>query len=112
MSGAEADRRYAESIPLAEIGAEVVYAAKVDSQLLGDEAEVGHRRRRAATRAAGPSSRMQQRDDFKDTHQHKDAALAQTIVIAGVPIGSPALPADAPSWDDGANPPPPTATPT
>jgi hypothetical protein len=48
---------------------------------------------------------MQRRDDFKDAHEHKDAALAATIVIAGVPIDSPPLPADAPSWGEVPHPP-------
>jgi hypothetical protein len=48
---------------------------------------------------------MQRRDDFKAAHEHKEAALAETIVIAGVPIPSPPLPEDAPAWDAVPHPP-------
>lgn len=104
VTGDEADQRYAEAIPLAEIGAEVVFFADVDSQLLGDAPrwdKVGVVRY--------PSRRafidMQRRDDFKAAHEHKEAALAETIVIAGVPIASPALPDGAPAWDAVPHPP-------
>jgi hypothetical protein len=104
VSGEEADRRYADAIPLQEIGAEVVFFGHVDAQLLGDTPrwdQVGVVRY--------PSRRafidMQRRDDFKAAHEHKEAALAETIVIAGVPIGSPPLPADAPTWDEVPHPP-------
>ena len=104
LTGEEADRRYAEAIPLQEIGAEVVFFADVESQLLGDTPrwdQVGVVRY--------PSRRafidMQRRDDFKAAHQHKEAALAETIVIAGVPIASPPLPDDAPAWDAVPHPP-------
>ena len=104
LTGDEADQRYAEAIPLEEIGAEVVFHADVESQLLGDAPrwdKVGVVRY--------PSRRafidMQRRDDFKAAHEHKEAALAETIVIAGVPIASPPLPDDAPAWDAVPHPP-------
>ena len=104
VSGEEADRRYADSIPLQDIGAEVVFFGPVDSQLLGDAPQwdqvgvVRYPSRRAFVD-------MQRRDDFKAAHQHKEAALADTIVIAGVPIAAPPLPADAPSWAEVPHPP-------
>lgn len=104
ITGEEADRRYAEAIPLQEIGAEVVFAAEVESQLLGDAPRwdsvgvVRYPSRRAFIE-------MQRRDDFKAAHEHKEAALAETIVIAGVPIASPPLPDDAPAWDAVPHPP-------
>ena len=104
ITGEEADRRYAEALPLEEIGAKVVLFADVESQLLGDTPkwdQVGVVRY--------PSRRafidMQRRDDFKAAHEHKEAALAETIVIAGVPIASPPLPDDAPAWDAVPHPP-------
>jgi len=106
VSGVEADRRYAEAIPLAEVGAEVVFLAEVDAQLLGDAPAwdrvgvVRYPSRRAFIE-------MQLREDFQAAHEHKQAALEHTIVIAGTPIGSPSLPDDAPGWD--AVPHPPTA---
>jgi hypothetical protein len=99
VTGAEADARYAEAIPLDEIGAEIVFVGDVDAQLLGDAPSWD---RVAVVRY--PSRRafigMQQRDDFKAAHEHKEAALDHTIVIAGVPIASPRLPDDAPSWEE------------
>jgi hypothetical protein len=104
VSGAEADARYAETIPLDQIGAEVAFWGEVESQLLGDEPRWD---RIGVVRY--PSRRtfieMQQRDDFKAAHDHKDAAIESTIVIAGVPIASPPLPTDAPSWDEVPHPP-------
>ena len=41
ISGREADDRYAPLGPLAAIGAEIVFVADVDAQLLGDAPEVG-----------------------------------------------------------------------
>ncbi|MGH9275802.1 MAG: DUF1330 domain-containing protein, partial [Acidimicrobiales bacterium] len=104
VSGAEADARYAERIPLEEIGAQVVFWGDVDAQLLGAEPRwdrvgvVRYPSRRAFLA-------MQQRDDFREAHQHKKAALESTIVIAGVPIESPPLPDDAPAWDAVPHPP-------
>lgn len=104
VTGAEADQRYAEQIPLAEVGAEVVFVADVDAQLLGDAPRwdqvgvVRYPSRRAFIE-------MQRRDDFRAAHAHKQAALEHTIVIAGTPIASPPLPDDAPSWDAVAHPP-------
>jgi hypothetical protein len=104
ITGDEADQRYFEAVPLEEIGAQVVFYADVESQLLGDAPrwdKVGVVRY--------PSRRafidMQRRDDFKAAHQHKEAALAETIVIAGVPIATPPLPDDAPAWDAVPHPP-------
>jgi hypothetical protein len=104
VTGDEADQRYFEAVPLEEIGAQVVFYADVESQLLGDAPrwdKVGVVRY--------PSRRafidMQRRDDFKAAHQHKEAALAETIVIAGVPIATPPLPDDAPAWDAVPHPP-------
>ena len=104
VTGVEADLRYAAEIPLAEVGAEIVFVADVESQLLGDMPRwdkvgvVRYPSRRAFME-------MQLRDDFQAAHVHKEAALDHTIVIAGTPIPSPPLPDDAPSWDAVAHPP-------
>ena len=104
VSGREADGRYAAALPLQDIGAEVVFVADVESQLLGDEprwdrvAVVRYPTRRAFVE-------MQQREDFPEAHRHKDAALERGIVIVGRPIATPPLPDDAPSWDEVPHPP-------
>ena len=104
ISGQEADDRYAPFESLTAVGAELVFLADVESQLLGDTprwdrvAVVKYPTRRAFID-------MQAREDFAAAHVHKDAGMAETIVIGGVPIGSPPLPADAPSWADVPHPP-------
>ncbi len=104
ISGREADERYAPLESLAGVGAEVVLFADIDTQLLGDTPRwdrvgvVRYPTRRAFIE-------MQQREDFAAKHVHKDAGLAQTIVVGGLPVASPPLPADAPEWADVPHPP-------
>lgn len=104
ISGQEADDRYAPIGPLAAVGAEIVFLATVESQLLGAEP--------AWDRVAVvqyPSARsfieMQEREDFRALHVHKDAGMEQTIVMGCRPIGNPVLPADAPGWSEVPHPP-------
>ena len=93
ISGREADDRYAPFGPLAAIGAEIVFVADVDSQLLGDApkwdrvAIVKYPTRRSFIE-------MQRRPDFKEKHVHKDAGMASTIVMGGQPFDVPEQPAD------------------
>jgi hypothetical protein len=104
ISGREADDRYAPFGPLAAVGAELVFVADVDSQLLGDSptwdriAVVKYPTRRAFVE-------MEARADFQAKHIHKDAGMAETIVIGCQPIDTPPLPADAPDWADVPHPP-------
>lgn len=104
ISGREADDRYAPAESLAAFGAEVVFFADVDTQLLGDTPRwdrvgvVRYPTRRALIE-------MRQRDDFAAEHEHKNAGMAPTIVLGGLPIASPPLPPDAPDWADVPHPP-------
>ena len=109
ISGREADDLYTPTGPLAAVGAEIVFVAEVEDQLLGDEprwsrvAVVKYPTRRSFIE-------MQQRDDFKELHQHKDAGMAATIVIGTRPIPGPDLDVGAgdvvqPDWADVAHPP-------
>lgn len=104
ISGQEADDRYAPIGPLAAVGAEIVFLATVESQPLGDEPTWD----RVAV-VQYPSGRafveMQEREDFRALHVHKDAGMEQTIVMGCRPIGNPALPADAPAWSEVPHPP-------
>jgi hypothetical protein len=106
ISGRDADDLYAPFESLAAVGAEIVFAADVDTQLLflsppwDRIAVVKYPTRRSFVE-------MGARDDFVAAHVHKDAGMAQTIVIGGQPIPSPALPADAPDWADVPHPPTP-----
>lgn len=106
ISGQEADDRYAPLESLKAVGAEPVLLASVESQLLGHTPRWD---RVAAVKY--PTRRsfidMQKRDDFAAAHVHKDAGMAETIVIGGVPIPSPPPPADAPDWADVPHPPTP-----
>ncbi len=90
ISGRDADARYAPLDILAEVGAEVVFAADVTRQLIGvptwDRVGVVRYPTRAAFLA------MQRRPDFQERHIHKQAAMAQSIVVAGVPLAIPELP--------------------
>jgi hypothetical protein len=98
ISGQEADDLYAPMGPLAAVGAQIVFLATVDTQLLGDEPQWD----RVAI-VMYPTGRsfveMQEREDFRALHVHKEAGMEQTIVMGCRPIGNPELPADAPKWD-------------
>ncbi len=84
-SGREADDEYTPREPLAAIGAQIVFAAEVEHIVVGDGTawdRIGIVRY--------PSRRlfmeMQQRDDFKKKHVHKDAGMEFTIVMSCLPI--------------------------
>ncbi len=104
VSGREADDEYAPLESLAAIGAEVVFVANVDTQLLGDApkwdriAIVKYPTRRSFIE-------MQSRPDFIQKHVHKDAGMEQTIVMGCLPMATPELPHDAPDWSDVPHPP-------
>ena len=87
ISGQEADDRYNPTDVLAKIGAEVVFGADVDTQLLGASPKwdrVGV--------AKYPTRRsfleMQSRPDFQEKHVHKAAGMAETIVMGCQPLWS------------------------
>jgi hypothetical protein len=99
LSGMEADDRYAPFESLAAVGAELVFVADVEAQLLGaspawDRVAVV----RYPTRRSFMD--MQARPDFQAKHVHKEAGMRETIVMAGLPLDVPSLPADAPGWAD------------
>lgn len=107
LTGREADDLYSPREVLADIGAEPVFFADVDTQLLGDApawdrvAVVKYPTRRSFIE-------MQRRPDFRAKHEHKDAGMAETIVAGCLPIPSPADdrdPASLPDWADVPHPP-------
>ncbi|MBI5283944.1 MAG: hypothetical protein HY874_02530 [Chloroflexi bacterium] len=98
-SGREADDEYTPVASLAAIGAQVVFSADVDTQLLG-RAPVWDRVGVVRYPSRRKFFEMQQRDDFKAKHVHKDAGMEQTIVMSCLPMATPALPADAPKLTD------------
>jgi hypothetical protein len=97
VSGQEADDLYAPTDVLADIGAEVVFLADVDTQLLG-HSPTWHR----VAIVEYPTRRafidMQSRPDFAAKHVHKEAGMASTIVMGCLPIELPA--ADWVDWAD------------
>ena len=103
-SGREADDEYTPLGPLKAIGAEIVFAADVETQLFGSGPKwdrigiVKYPTRRSFIE-------MQSRADFREKHVHKDAGMEHTIVMGTQPMFSPPSPADAPDWADVAHPP-------
>lgn len=87
-SGLEADNEYTPTESFRAIGAELVYVATVDATLLGDGTEWD----RVAI-VKYPSRRsfveMQQRQDFRESHVHKEAGMASTIVMGCLPMTLP-----------------------
>ena len=84
-SGREADDEYTPRESLGAIGARIVFAAEVERILIGDGTawdRIGIVRY--------PSRRlfleMQQHDDFKAKHEHKDAGMEFTIVMSCLPV--------------------------
>ena len=80
VTGKEADDAYSPLGPLAAIGAVPVFHADVAEQRVGspvwDRIGIVRYPSRAAFFA------MQQRDDFKEAHTHKEAGMDTTIVMA------------------------------
>lgn len=99
ITGRQADDLYSPLGPLKAIGAEVVFVADVEAQFLNDSPKWD----RVAI-VKYPSRRsfieMQTRKDFQELHHHKEAGMAETIVAGCLPLPVPALPADAPTWDE------------
>jgi len=97
-SGRDADDEYTPFGSLAAIGAEIVFVADVEAQLLGDSTVwdrigvVKYPSRRAFIE-------MQSRPDFVEKHVHKDAGMEKTFVIACQPMAWPSVPPDAPDPD-------------
>jgi uncharacterized protein (DUF1330 family) len=100
-----ADDRYAPVEILGDIGAAPVVFGDVEQQLLGaptwDRVAVV----RYATRRSFLD--MQARPDFQLAHQHKDAGMAETIVMGCVPLPYPAAAPGVvfPDWGDVEHPP-------
>lgn len=84
VSGREADDRYAPLGPLAAIGATVAFHGDVSEQLLG--APVWDRVGIVRYPTRRSFFEMQQRDDFKEKHVHKEAGMEFTIVMACQPV--------------------------
>ena len=113
LSGRQADDLYAPLDVLAEIGAEVVFFGDVADQFLGDSPKWD----RVAV-VKYPSRRsfmeMQKRPDYLERHVHKQAGMAQTIIVAAEPMDVPQNHVDPDryvDWADVPHPPPGTGGP-
>jgi len=84
-SGKEADDAYAPLGPLAAIGAMVAFHGDVEEQFAGEPSWDRVGIVRYPSRSAFFA--MQQRDDFKAQHVHKDAGMEFTIVMSTLPEG-------------------------
>ena len=106
ISGRDADDLYTPRESLAAIGAEIVFGGEVDQQLLGD-APIWDRVGVVKYPTRRSFIEMQARPDFQRQHVHKDAGMAETIVIGCQPFEVPAWPADIarPDWADVPHPP-------
>ncbi len=84
-TGREADDEYTPRESLAGIGAKITFAADVERTLIGDGTDwdrvgiVRYPSRKAFFE-------MQQREDFKKSHVHKDAGMEFTIVMSCLPV--------------------------
>ena len=99
LTGREADDRYAPFGPFRTVGAELVFLSDVEVQLVGDDQEWD---RIAVVRYPSRHSflEMQELPEYVELHEHKDAGMASTFVIAGRPVSLPELPHDAPKLDE------------
>ncbi|HEY4927520.1 MAG TPA: hypothetical protein VIH95_00090 [Acidimicrobiales bacterium] len=98
LTGREADDRYAPFGPFRTVGAELVFLSDVEVQLVGEDQEWD---RIAVVRYPTRHSflAMQELPEYVELHEHKDAGMASTFVIAGRPAPLPDLPVDAPPLD-------------
>ncbi len=84
LTGAEADDEYAPIDELAAVGARILFMAPVVHQLVGDDT-IWDRIAIAQYPTRMAMVEMNQRDDFKKQHAHKEAGMESTIVMASFP---------------------------
>jgi hypothetical protein len=97
ISGRHADDLYTPTGPLAAIGATIVFAGDVDTQLLGDPSWDRIGVVRYPTRRSFID--MQTLPEFREKHAHKDAGMERTIVMGCQPLPHPEPPAGVGSAD-------------
>jgi len=108
ISGREADDRYTPLGPLAAIGAEIVFAADVDTQFLNPD-PAWHRVAVVKYPTRRSFVEMSTRADFQELHHHKEAGMAHTFVIGCLPMPDvPFAPQGAVDWAAAPHPPTPT----
>ena len=95
-SGLEADNEYNPSAQIEAVGGRMVLLAPVETQLRGDDTTWD---RVAIVLYPTRMSfiEMSNRDDFKQQHEHKNAGMETTIVVASMPRDGDPSPTDASS---------------
>ncbi|HAS11489.1 MAG TPA: hypothetical protein DCS55_13400 [Acidimicrobiaceae bacterium] len=92
-SGLEADNEYNPSAQIEAVGGRMVLVAPVEHQLRGDDV-VWDRIAIVLYPTRMSFIEMSNRDDFKEKHEHKNAGMERTIVVASMPRGGDPAPAD------------------
>ncbi|MDZ7676674.1 MAG: hypothetical protein U5K30_16600 [Acidimicrobiales bacterium] len=89
-SGLEADNEYNPTAQIEAVGGRMVLVAPAEHQLRGDD--IAWDRVAIVLYPTRMSFiEMSNRDDFKEQHEHKNAGMETTIVVASVPhVGDPA----------------------
>lgn len=85
ISGREADDAYAPFESLTAVGAAITFVGDVAEQPLGDPTWDRVAVVRYPSRAAFIA--MQERDEFKEAHEHKEAGMEFTILLSCTPAG-------------------------
>ena len=98
LTGREADDRYAPWGPFRTVSAQLVFLSDVQGQPVGDDHEWD---RVAVVRYPTRRSFLEMQDlpEYIELHEHKDAGMEFTFVIACQPIELPDLPAGTPALD-------------
>jgi hypothetical protein len=96
LTGKEADDLSLPFGPFRRVGAELVFFSDVEAQFLGEDLAWD---RIAVVRYPTRCSvlQIQESPGYLELHEHKDAGLASTFMMAGRPVGLPELPSNAPA---------------
>ena len=92
-SGIEADNEYNPTAQIEAVGGRMVLVAPVETQLRGD-AVVWDRIAIVLYPTRMSFVEMSMREDFKEQHEHKNAGMETTIVVASLPADGAPPPAD------------------
>ncbi len=85
LTGRQADDVYAPLEQIAAVGAEVVFVADVEDQLLG-EGTVWDRVAIVKYPSAKAFFDLQEQDGYAEKHEHKEAGMAKTIILGCKPM--------------------------
>lgn len=98
LTGRQADDAYFPYRQFRTVGAELVFVADVEEQLVGDD-QLWERIAVVRYPSRQAFHDMQELPDYVQLHEHKDAGMASTFVIGCLPMPWPDLPDDAPTLD-------------